>query len=192
MAREHLPAVVLMDLRMPVLDGVEAMKRMREQDDTRSIPVIVLTASGMKEVQARIMEEGFSGYLTKPIKKTTLFQELSRFIPHTESEPGDRDAPATAMGKLSQRLVCKVVGLLEGEYMQMWQEIRKNLFFDEIGEFGRRIRELGTAYTITDLNKYGEELSAHAESFDVEKMNTTLNAYPEIITAVKSLCADVK
>jgi hypothetical protein len=76
--------------------------------------------------------------------------------------------------------------------MQMWEEIRKNLFFDEIGEFGHRISELGEAYTIADLNKYGEELSGHAESFDVEKMNTTLNAYPEIIAAVKSLCADAK
>jgi signal transduction histidine kinase/ActR/RegA family two-component response regulator len=192
LAKEHLPAVVLMDLRMPVLDGVAAMKRIRADDDTRSIPVIVLTASGMKEDQARIMQEGFSGYLTKPIKKATLFQELSRLIAHTEIEPGEGDAPAAAMGMVSPRLVCKVVGLLEGEYMQKWKEIRKNLFFDEIGEFGHRIRELGAAYTITDLNTYGEELSGHAESFDVEKMNTTLNAYPDIIAAVKSLCVDIK
>jgi response regulator RpfG family c-di-GMP phosphodiesterase len=181
-----------MDLRMPVLDGVEAMKRILADDATRSIPVIVLTASGMKEDQTQVMQEGFSGFLTKPIKKVTLFQELSRFIGHSKIESGDREDKAATMGMVNPRLVCKVVGMLEGEYMQMWEEIRKNLFFDEIGEFGHRISELGEAYTIDDLNKYGEELSAHAESFDVEKMNTTLNAYPEIIAAVKSLCADAK
>ena len=188
LAKEHLPAVVLMDLRMPVLDGVEAMKRIRADDQTRSIPVIVLTASGLKEEQTLIMEEGFSGYLTKPIKKTTLFQELSRYIRHSKTEQGDRDGPEAAMGMVNPRLAAIVVGLLEGEYMQMWEQNRKNLFFDEIGKFGHRISQLGTAYAIADLNKYGEELSAHAESFDVEKMNSTLNAYPEIIAAVRSMC----
>jgi two-component system sensor histidine kinase EvgS len=152
--------------------------------------VIVLTASGMNEDQTQIMQEGFSGYLTKPIKKATLFQELSRFIGFTKIEQTVREEPVTAMGMVNPRLTAKVVGLLEGEYMQMWKEIRKNLFFDEIGKFGHRISELGATYTIADLTKYGEELSVHAESFDVEKMNTTLNAYPEVIIAIKSLGAN--
>jgi signal transduction histidine kinase/CheY-like chemotaxis protein len=190
LAKEHQPALILMDLRMPVLDGIEAMKRLRVDDDTRSIPVIILTASGMKEDQARIMEEGFSGYLTKPIKKVTLFKALCRFIGHCQNEKRAEDQQAAAMGMMNPRLVTKVVGMLEGEYLQMWENIRKNLFFDEIGEFGHRLSELGAAYTIADLSKYGDELSAHAENFDVEKMNQTLNAYPEVIVAVKSLGAD--
>jgi two-component system, sensor histidine kinase len=190
LAKEHRPAAILMDLRMPVMDGVEAMKHIRADDDIRSIPVIILTASGMKEDETRVLQAGFAGYLTKPIKKATLFQELSRFIGHREVEQAARQEPETAMGIVNPRLMAKVVGLLEGEYTQMWQKIRKNLFFDEIGEFGRRISELGATYTVAALNKYGEELSAHAESFDVEKVNAILNAYPDLIVTIKSLTAD--
>jgi two-component system, sensor histidine kinase len=190
LAKEQRPGVILMDLRMPVMDGVEAMQQLRTDDDTRSIPVIVLTASGVKEDETRVMQAGFCGYLTKPIKKATLFQELIRFVGHRKVEQTDQEEPAAAMGMINPRLIAKVVGLLEGEYMQMWQQIRKNLFFDEIGEFGRRISGLGARYAVAALNKYGEELSAHAESFDVEKVNTTLNAYPDMIVAIKSLPVD--
>jgi signal transduction histidine kinase/CheY-like chemotaxis protein len=187
-AKEHRPTVILMDLRMPIMDGVEAMNHISADEDTRSIPVIVLTASGMKEDENRIRQAGFAGYLTKPIKKATLFQELSRFIAHCKVEQATGEASVGAMETISPRLIAKVVGMLEGEYMQMWQQIRKNLFFDEIGEFGHRISELGATNAVAVLNKYGEELSAHAESFDVEKVNATLNAYPEMIVAIKSLC----
>jgi signal transduction histidine kinase/DNA-binding NarL/FixJ family response regulator len=187
LAKEHHPAVILMDLRMPVLDGIEAMKRIRADDDTRSIPVVALTASGIKEDQASILREGFSGFLTKPIKKATLFLELCRFIGYCELEEALSRQPDSAPGVTDPRLAAKVVGLLEGKYMQTWKQIRKNLFFDAIGEFGHRIGELGTAYALTGLAQYGEELSMHAENFDVERMNATLNAYPDIIAAIKSL-----
>jgi signal transduction histidine kinase/DNA-binding NarL/FixJ family response regulator len=190
LAKEHHPAVILMDLRMPVIDGIEAMKRIRADDDTRSIPVVALTASGMKEDQTRIMQEGFSGFLTKPISKTALFRELCRFIGYCELEQVLSRQPDSAPEMANLRLAAKAVGLLEGEYMQTWKKIRKNLFFDAIGEFGHRIGELGTAYALVNLTQYGEELSTHAENFDVEKMNATLNAYPDIIAAIKSLNKD--
>ncbi len=190
LAKEHHPAVILMDLRMPVLDGIEAMKRIRADDDTRTIPVVALTASGMKEDQTRIVQEGFSGFLTKPIRKATLFRELCRFMGYCELKLALARQPDSAPEMANLRLAAKAVGLLEGEYMQTWKEIRKNLFFDAIGEFGQRMGELGTASALAHLTRYGEELRMHAENFDVEKMTATLNAYPDMIAAIKSLNRD--
>lgn len=61
------PDLVLMDLRMPVMDGTTAMLRLHQEQATRDIPVVALTASAMKGEQARLLAKGFNGYIDKPI-----------------------------------------------------------------------------------------------------------------------------
>jgi len=67
-ALERHPDLILMDVRMPVLDGIAALARLRSHADTRAIPVIALTAYAMKEDQERIRASGFDACLFKPIK----------------------------------------------------------------------------------------------------------------------------
>ena len=133
-----------------------------------------------------MLEMGFAGYLAKPIQKATLFQELSRFVGHVPKETPDQGPSDDEMAPVDAYLLPRVIGLLEDKYMQMWEKVRQDLFFDKIGEFGRQLSELGNTYAVAVLKNYGEELSAHAESFDVEKMNTTLNAFPEVVAGLKS------
>ena len=67
LASEHRPALVLMDIRLADMDGLEALKRLREDADTASIPVLALTAQAMKGDRERFLEAGFDGYLAKPV-----------------------------------------------------------------------------------------------------------------------------
>jgi two-component system cell cycle response regulator DivK len=67
LASEHRPAVVLMDIRLPDMDGVEALNRLRMDARTALIPVIAVTAQAMKGDPERFHEAGFDGYLSKPI-----------------------------------------------------------------------------------------------------------------------------
>ena len=66
-ARESRPALILMDLQLPGMDGIEALAALRADPATRPIPVIAVTASAMTHSQARILAAGFDGYQTKPI-----------------------------------------------------------------------------------------------------------------------------
>jgi signal transduction histidine kinase/CheY-like chemotaxis protein len=189
MAKKHPPDLILMDIRMPVLDGVEAMKRIAMDDLTRSIPVIALTASGMQEEKEKMIAQGFSGFLIKPIRKATLFQELYRFIgrdmkteAQSEEQPDEPEMPDP------ERLT-SVIAQLQNEYMQMWKQAKRNQFFDEIGEFAHRLRVLGSECKIIMLKTYGDELAAHVESFDVENMNAALNSYPAMVAAIQTLAA---
>ncbi|MGH9275598.1 MAG: response regulator, partial [Acidimicrobiales bacterium] len=59
--------VVLLDIQLPDLDGVEVLRRLREHPDTATLPVVALTAFAMEGDEARYLAEGFDGYLTKPI-----------------------------------------------------------------------------------------------------------------------------
>jgi two-component system, cell cycle response regulator DivK len=67
MAREHLPDLVLMDIALPGIDGVEAARQIRAAPETAAIPIVALTASVMDTDRARFVEAGFAGLIAKPI-----------------------------------------------------------------------------------------------------------------------------
>lgn len=67
LARERGPALILMDIQLPGIDGVTALQRIRQDAVTSRIPVVALTASVMKEDRERFDKAGFDGFITKPI-----------------------------------------------------------------------------------------------------------------------------
>jgi two-component system cell cycle response regulator DivK len=66
-ARRERPDLIFMDLRMPVLDGFEAIKRLKSDSETRDIPVLAVTAQAMDEDRERCLALGADGFITKPI-----------------------------------------------------------------------------------------------------------------------------
>ncbi|CAG0959990.1 Polar-differentiation response regulator DivK [Burkholderiales bacterium] len=67
LAKEHVPALVLMDIQLPGISGIEALKRLRADPATASIPVIAVTASVMASDRRNITDAGFDGYVGKPL-----------------------------------------------------------------------------------------------------------------------------
>ena len=67
LAREQRPALILMDIQLPGINGIEALKRLRADPDTRAIPVLAVTASAMTQNRQEILAAGFDGYQAKPI-----------------------------------------------------------------------------------------------------------------------------
>ena len=67
LAQTHSPALILMDIRLPGMDGVTALQALRADPRTQAIPVIAVTASAMTDEKVMIREAGFDGYQAKPI-----------------------------------------------------------------------------------------------------------------------------
>jgi len=80
MARRLRPDVVLMDVHMPVLDGIEATRLLREDPLTRSIPVIVLTASATPDERRLAVRAGCVGYLFKPVDMVRFPGQLDQWL----------------------------------------------------------------------------------------------------------------
>jgi len=67
LALEHHPDLILMDIRMPDMNGTEALRLLRDNARTATIPIVALTSSTMKGDREQFLSEGFDGYLQKPI-----------------------------------------------------------------------------------------------------------------------------
>jgi two-component system, cell cycle response regulator DivK len=67
LATEHAPDLVLMDIQLPDIDGIEALGRLRTDDRTASLPVLALTAQAMEGDRERFLAAGFDGYVAKPV-----------------------------------------------------------------------------------------------------------------------------
>jgi two-component system cell cycle response regulator DivK len=76
LARTHHPALVLLDIQLPGMDGFTALQHLRGDPITKSTPVIAVTASAMERDRHRILEAGFDGYMTKPIRIKEFTEEI--------------------------------------------------------------------------------------------------------------------
>lgn len=78
-AAEHLPDVILMDIRLPDMDGTDALRRLRTTEATASIPILALTSLAMKGDRERLLAAGFDGYLEKPIDIREFPDQVRRY-----------------------------------------------------------------------------------------------------------------
>jgi two-component system cell cycle response regulator DivK len=79
LALEHSPDLVLMDIQLPDIDGVEALGRLRADGRTKSVPVLALTAQAMEGDRERFLAAGFDDYLSKPVNVADLMAAVKRY-----------------------------------------------------------------------------------------------------------------
>jgi two-component system, cell cycle response regulator DivK len=85
LAAKRNPALILMDIQLPGLDGIAAMKQLKAEPATHSIPVMAITASAMTHTRETMLAEGFDGYQTKPFNLTEFLADVARLINQNRS-----------------------------------------------------------------------------------------------------------
>ncbi|MGB7341425.1 MAG: response regulator [Phototrophicaceae bacterium] len=86
MAEDELPDLILMDINLPDMSGLEVTKRIKAQDHLRHIPIIALTAHTIAGDEDTYIDAGCDGYIVKPVDKIILYAEIERFIAKPEEE----------------------------------------------------------------------------------------------------------
>jgi two-component system cell cycle response regulator DivK len=80
MTEEHHPDLILMDIQLPKISGLEITRMIKQKDELKSIPVIAVTAFAMKGDEEKIMEGGCDGYISKPISVPTFLETVAGFL----------------------------------------------------------------------------------------------------------------
>lgn len=86
MAREHKPDLIIMDIQLPEISGLEITKQLKQDDELRSIPVIAVTAFAMKGDEQKIREGGCEDYISKPISVAHFIEVVKKHLNDTGVE----------------------------------------------------------------------------------------------------------
>ncbi|MCP4752246.1 MAG: response regulator, partial [Proteobacteria bacterium] len=207
-AVEYKPDLILMDMKMPVLDGKEATRQIKADSETSRIPVIAVTASVMKEEQERIGRI-CDALLVKPVSKSDLVFEMAGFLNHslaesaaarhdiapsvaTEGGPSERSKtdPSERPGQEVLSGLSDLMDILTKERDDVWEGLRETLTVNDIEAFAQRLIELDDAFHYRPLKTWADDLLQQAVMFDVEALPVTLNRFPDLIREISALIGD--
>jgi CheY-like chemotaxis protein len=192
-ARELNPDLILMDIQMPEMDGIEASTMLKSDEELKHIPVVALTASALKSDKDKI-NQLCDGYLHKPVSKGELLNELKRHLPHEQNESHEKtvemethtDQYTDPLENLKNRLsglhnvpvefkplFCK--GILPD-----YQELVKNRSNKRIRTFAQKMIETGVRLDLEELEAFGKDLNDQVDSFNINRISFLLNGFEEL------------
>jgi len=189
-ARQFNPDLILMDIRMPVMDGVEATKILKKDIETRDIPIVALTASYRYHEDDVDYAKIFDGYLSKPVSRIDLYCELMKFLDYKETVDGalqieNKTKSAQQDIFLTPAKAESLNEALDKELGKQWLSASEYQMSDEIEAFAENVRQTGMDFGIEALNEYGENLLTYVDSFDLEMMDKSLKSWPGVIRGLR-------
>jgi CheY-like chemotaxis protein len=182
-AKEYQPALILMDLKMPVMDGYEATQQLKENPNTQEIPIIALTASVTVEEQTKIKAHDFDGYLSKPISTEILLKELSRYLKHLE-KPTLTETATDTLETLSLENIIELPVLrqtLVEKILPLCQELKDVIDIDAVEAFAEQLFQLAEKHQAQQLIHYAEHLREFAQNFDIDGLEKTLQQFDKMV-----------
>ncbi len=184
-ARRILPDLIIMDLRMPVMDGVQATRILKADDRLRAIPVIILTASTTQADETPVWESGANSFLRKPISRSRLAEEIAKYLPcRPEAGPG---APAELAPEVRAALP-RLLAELEGEALVEWGQLKDSFFIDRMTGFSARMSALADTFREPGLKSWSGQVLDQAGAFDMENLPATFRRFPEVVEAIRAQC----
>jgi PAS domain S-box-containing protein len=181
------PDLILMDIKMPVLNGFEAIKELLNNQEIAHIPVLALT--GLTDNEEAIKNAGFAAYLTKPFTMDDLLQLLSQYLPIKQSanpisltnEVKSADAPAAEVSNP------ELYAILINDMVPMWQSFTQRQAMSEIEGFATQLQRLATHHHNEKLLHYSHQLREKINNFDVIEIKLLLKKFPAIVEQVRKL-----
>jgi CheY-like chemotaxis protein len=171
------PDVILLDIRMPGMDGREALAAIRSIPGAELTPVIAVTASSLMG-EERELKERFSGYVRKPFSKRELFDELAHFLPpQTTSAQTSQSAPTSLLVHPPSELIAELRRLERDE----WPAIRDSLAVNETKAFAGALDDMGQRWDCQPLLVYAQTLLRHAENYSIVEMEKHVREFNNLV-----------
>jgi len=189
-AEECQPDLILMDLKMPIMDGQTATKKLKSNEKTKHIPIIALTAFSTLAQNQKVEASIFDGYLYKPVDISELLNELAHYLKHTKNALVKAESIKEAEIALTPAELAKLPNLLkilENEMLADSTELVNLMEIDMIEAFTEKIIDLGKVYNVKLLSNYGQDLAECTEDFDLEGITEILENFHKIVDKINMM-----
>ncbi len=185
-----LPNLILMDMKMPVLNGYKATEVLKSNPETKSIPIIIITASIRKEPQ-ELIANLIDGFLRKPVSKNHLIKEILPFLPHKIIQDEQILSHNQILIHDNQTKISGdpyiLLQQIENDILPEWNQIKDIINISDIKEFANQINNLSKTYSYQPLLHWSNELLQNTQLFDTEGIKSTINQLPNQLELLKSL-----
>lgn len=179
MSESDSPDLILMDLRMPVMGGIEAAEKIKANPITANIPIVAVTASTDLSFKNNASEK-FDGYLVKPFTNKQLVDELKRFMPH-QIEKGNMP-PDTRLKASRISLTIETKSILNDRVAHLWRKATQTGGFDDLNAFAVAVGTVAAEYQNQALIGYAETFRKSVDEFDIESIEQQLQSFDELIS----------
>ncbi|MBC7475196.1 MAG: response regulator, partial [Candidatus Sericytochromatia bacterium] len=172
-ARKNRPDIILMDMQMPVMDGYTAINILKLDKDLKNIPIIALTASGMKHEKDKFGSIA-NDYLLKPIYKYELVELLTKYLPYEQDiEIGKEIENISTQINTQEELPIETKVELNKKFMHTILKLQKSLNFDDLIRFGKELEMCTEKPNI--IKDYCARLNDNIATFDTDKIYASLS-----------------
>ncbi len=197
--RESRPDLVLMDIRMPEMDGPSALSEIKKIPGCEILPVIAVTASSLLDDQSAVRGH-FAGYVRKPFTRHILFQEFAAFlprraVPRERVGEGDSKSPFPRLSASTSphpEPAVKAIGddellrTLRGLEASRWVKLRESGALSEARQFSKLLTDLSLRSASPALAAYAAALSEEVEIYAIGRIAERLDKFPSLIKDIDS------
>jgi two-component system sensor histidine kinase EvgS len=185
-AEANRPDLIITDIRMPGMDGFAFLKKLKEREEMKEVPVLAYSASVMKYNVHQIHESDFSGLLRKPVSLGELYKELCRFLPYDTIAPIINEIESvTSPDSLNDHELMLLINELDQNYREKLITFRELQPIGGVRDFGNSLVILANDFGSSSLLNYGNDLISSADDFNIEKMLLLLNDYDNLIRRIR-------
>lgn len=183
--------LVLMDIRMPRIDGRKALRALRSIRGASQIPVVAVTASSLRNKEMVLREE-FDGYLRKPFSTPQLYRALAEHLGELETSEESSDSgagvenlssgpPFTVADRDKPERWRELSDELDELRATSWRVANRALSSHAVVSFAKNLVRLGEDGKCSALVDYGERLRADMESFQIDQVERDMNLFPQFV-----------
>ncbi|MCP3926341.1 MAG: response regulator [Desulfobacterales bacterium] len=190
LTEEHKPDLILMDIRMPVMDGYEATKRLKKNKDTCEIPVIAVTAS--LDVKNNYSKEfGCDGYLFKPVIIIDLLKEISHFLALKKNKNRSKTQEnIESVVNIDIKNLSELCSILKNDLIPESEELKGAIEIDTVDKFAKKIFDLSELHSSVFLKEYSENLLKDINNLDIEKIYESIYYFKELSGSILQMNGD--
>ena len=178
-AQEFKPDIILLDMKMPKMDGYETARILQQDKKYEGIKVIAVTASALKKDEGLILKL-CDAYLRKPVSRHDLIHTLTSYLPHRQKPVIAEKSEKASSQKLKAAQLKELIKQLKYQ-VPITQELQHGLLMGQTIDFAHHIQELRDKYPHNELIDYYDHLQSAIDSFDNEAIKHQLREFPHLV-----------
>jgi signal transduction histidine kinase/DNA-binding NarL/FixJ family response regulator/PAS domain-containing protein len=188
------PSLILLDIRMPNLNGYQVAEKLRSDPKFKNVPLIALTASVSAQTDQELSIH-FDGFLYKPTNKAELVNVLMKYLPYKNSSPDssfnqiDESLNLKINPEISNKL-SEILAILNHDFLPVYSLIKDGMVLFRIEEFGVNLLEFAQKYQFEYLENYAKLLLNHVDNVNLVELSSTLNEFPSLLKKIQQIISD--